>query len=170
MPSESPLPTEETAPSLGAVSSSLVDAVMNASRVLVAIAARSLRGAGQDVTLPQFRALVVLGTYGSMRLGDLALALLVEPPTATRLCDRLERKGWINRRQSPSNRRELQIELSDAGRRFLDTVNDYRRAEVTRILSTVPSAYRDTLELAFDRFDEYSRTFDATHGPSRFEF
>jgi DNA-binding MarR family transcriptional regulator len=161
---------QETAPSTGAVSSALVDEVMNTSRVLVAVAARSLGTHGQDITLVQFRALVVLATYGSMRLGELALALLIEPPTATRLCDRLVRKGLIHRQQSPTNRRELEIDLSDEGRAFLAVVNEQRRAEIRQILSSVPAEHHDALLLAFGQFAESAKVFDESHGPSRFEF
>ncbi len=39
----------------------LVDAVLRASRALVAVAARSIAQAGDAVTLPQYRALVAAG-------------------------------------------------------------------------------------------------------------
>ncbi len=42
----------------------LVDAVLSASRVLVAIAARSLADVGEEVTLTQYRSLVVLASRG----------------------------------------------------------------------------------------------------------
>ena len=42
----------------------MVDAVLTASRVLVAIAARSLADAGEEVTLTQYRSLVVLASRG----------------------------------------------------------------------------------------------------------
>jgi len=41
-----------------------VDTVLAASRALVAVAARSLAAAGDEVTLPQYRALVVLAARG----------------------------------------------------------------------------------------------------------
>ena len=47
-------------------SDELVDTVLAASRALVAVAARSLAAAGDEVTLPQYRALVVL-TAGEPR-------------------------------------------------------------------------------------------------------
>ena len=65
-----------------------MDAVIGASRALVAIAARSLGAAGQDVTLPQYRALVVLASRGPQRVIDLAGFLDVNASTATRMCDR----------------------------------------------------------------------------------
>jgi hypothetical protein len=40
----------------------LIDALLSASRAMVAIAARSLAGLDADVTLPQYRALVVLAS------------------------------------------------------------------------------------------------------------
>ena len=44
----------------------IVDAVLRASRVLVAVAARSLVGVDREVTVPQFRALVVLASRGAL--------------------------------------------------------------------------------------------------------
>ena len=74
---------------------SMVDAVLTASRVLVAIAARSLADAGEQVTLTQYRALVVLASRGPQSMAALAEAVAVTPPTASRLCERLVRKGLV---------------------------------------------------------------------------
>ena len=98
----------------------LVDAVLTASRVLVAIAARSLADAGEAVTLTQYRALVVLASRGPQSLAALAEALAVTPPTASRLCERLVRKGLVGRRVDRSDRRQVRIALSAAGRRLID--------------------------------------------------
>ena len=72
---------------------SMVDAVLSASRVLVAIAARSLADAGEDVTLTQYRSLVILASRGPQSVAALAEAVSVTPPTASRLCERLVKKG-----------------------------------------------------------------------------
>ncbi|HTW11869.1 MAG TPA: MarR family transcriptional regulator, partial [Solirubrobacteraceae bacterium] len=69
----------------------VVDAVLTASRTLVAVAEQSLGAAAEETTLAQYRALVVLASRGSQRLVDLARALGVTPPTAGRMCDRLVR-------------------------------------------------------------------------------
>src|SRR5215475_3646406 len=90
---------------------SVVDAVLRASRVLVAVAARSLAAIDHDVTLPQYRALVVLGSRGPQRPTELAEALAVHPSTVTRLCDRLVAKRLVHRGESPANRREVSIRL-----------------------------------------------------------
>ena len=72
---------------------SIVDAVLSASRVLVAVAARSLADAGEDVALTQYRSLVVLASRGPQTVAELADLVGVTPPTASRLCDRLVKKG-----------------------------------------------------------------------------
>ncbi|MGH9088236.1 MAG: MarR family transcriptional regulator, partial [Acidimicrobiales bacterium] len=62
----------------------IVDAVLNASRVLVSIAAHSLADVGEEVTLTQYRSLVVLASRGPQGVASLAQALGVTPPTASR--------------------------------------------------------------------------------------
>src|SRR3954451_18369170 len=90
----------------------LVDAVVGASRALVAIAARSLGAAGEEVTLPQYRALVVLASRGAQRVVDLAGYLDVTASTATRMCDRLIRKGLVRRQRQSSDRRSVHVSIS----------------------------------------------------------
>ena len=132
--------------------SELVDAVLTASRVMVAIDARSLGSSGEDVTLPQFRALVLMGAQGPLRPADLAEALSVDPSTVTRLCDRLETKKLISRRRIREDRREVWIRLSSAGQQFLDAVTDNRRTEIARIIALLPLSTHSKLFDAFTLF------------------
>ena len=60
---------------------SVVDAVLSASRVLVAVAARSLADVAEEVTLTQYRTLVVLASRGPQNLAGLAEAVGVAPAT-----------------------------------------------------------------------------------------
>jgi hypothetical protein len=53
----------------------MVDAALTASRALVGISARSLAAIESDVTLPQYRALVVLAERGEQTVSSLAEAL-----------------------------------------------------------------------------------------------
>ena len=105
----------------------MVDAVLTASRVLVAIAARSLADVGEQVTLTQYRALVVLASRGPQNVAALAEALAVTPPTASRLCDRLVRKGLVRRRSDRRDRRQMRIALSESGSALIETVTARRR-------------------------------------------
>ena len=115
----------------------VVEAVLGASRVLVAVAARSLAEVAEEVTLPQYRALIVLASKGPQRVVSLAEALGVTPPTATRMCDRLVRKGLVRRRTPRDDRREVRLSLTAAGRELVTAVTERRRAEIAEILSGI---------------------------------
>ena len=97
------------------VDETAVDAVLTASRTLVAVATRSLGAAAEDTTIAQYRALVVLASRGPQRMVDLAAALDVTPSTAGRMCDRLLRKGLIRRHRARADRREVQVSITPAG-------------------------------------------------------
>jgi len=123
----------------------LTDAVLSASRALVAIAARSLSAAPSDVTLPQYRALVVLASRGAQRTSDLAVELEVAPSSITRLCDRLVRKRLVTRRVDPDNRRQVTINITGKGLDLVAAVTAVRRREIARVLRGIPARRRAAL-------------------------
>ena len=116
----------------------MVDAVLSASRVLVAVAARSLADVAEEVTLTQYRTLVVLASRGPQNLAGLADAVGVTPATATRMCDRLVRKDLIRRRTERDDRRQLRVALTVKGRSLVDAVTGRRRQEIARIMNEIP--------------------------------
>ena len=132
----------------------LANAVLTASRVLVAVAARSLAEHEDEVSLQQYRALVVLASRGPQRPVDLAEALGVDPSTSTRLCDRLVRKRLISRRRQLGDRREVRLDLTQSGIALVESVTSRRRDEIGRILSRVPSSQRDQIVSAFRGFSD----------------
>jgi DNA-binding MarR family transcriptional regulator len=130
----------------------LVDAFIAASRALVAVAARSLADLGEDVTLPQYRALVVLRTRGAQRAADLAGLLEVTPSTASRMIERLVRKHLVRRVRAKDDRRTLRVHLTDAGQVIIAQVTDRRRGEIERILAHMPARGRRPLTVALRAF------------------
>jgi DNA-binding MarR family transcriptional regulator len=130
----------------------VIDAVLSASRVLVAVAARSLGDAAEEVTLTQYRTLVVLASRGPQRLAALADAIGVTPSTATRMCDRLVRKGLIQRRRhTGDDRRQIRLTLAPDGRRLVDAVSARRRDEIAALLASIPDAQQQALVQALQR-------------------
>jgi DNA-binding MarR family transcriptional regulator len=111
----------------------VVEALLAASRVMVALTAKSIATLDADVTLPQYRMLVVLAARGAQRTSDLAAELGVTPSTVTRTCDRLVRRGLAQRFQRVADRRVAWIALTEAGKRLIGEVMRQRRADVTRI-------------------------------------
>jgi DNA-binding MarR family transcriptional regulator len=149
---DAPASTSEGRGPSAARTDELTDAVLDASRTLVAVAARSLAGVADDVTLPQYRALVVLATEGAKSLGELAVALGVHASTATRMCDRLVRKRLVRRRQSSEDRRAVVLELTPTGQDLVAEVTKRRRTEIARIVARVPRDAREALVSALSEF------------------
>jgi DNA-binding MarR family transcriptional regulator len=118
----------------------IVDAVLSANRLFVAVAANALAGVDPDVTLPQFRALALLDQHGAMTVGALADALGVVPSTATRMCDRLTAKKLIRRVTERGNRRRVTVRLSAAGQRLIEQSNRRRSAQIAQLLASLPEA------------------------------
>lgn len=132
----------------------LVEALISASRALVAVAARSVAGLGAEVTLPQYRALVVLAARGPRRAVELAGELGVNPSTATRLIDRLVKADLVERQPVAGDRRAVLVSLRPAGRRLVVTVSRRRRAEVARIVAAMPVRHRSGAVTALRAFAE----------------
>ncbi|MGV0739933.1 MarR family winged helix-turn-helix transcriptional regulator [Mycobacterium sp. DBP42] len=130
----------------------ITDALVTASRLLVAISARSIAELGESITVPQFRALVILSSRGPSNLATLAGLLDVQPSTVGRMVERLVTAGLIDRRPNPSSRRELVAELSQRGREVVDTVTARRRAEIARVVETMPARERRGLVTALTAF------------------
>ena len=67
----------------------ITDALLTASRLLVAISARSIEEVDETITIPQFRTLVILSSQGPINLATLAGLLGVQPSATGRMVDRL---------------------------------------------------------------------------------
>ncbi|MFS8096634.1 MarR family transcriptional regulator [Lentzea alba] len=130
----------------------LTDAVLTASRLLIAVSARSLAAVEETLTLPQLRMLVLLESRGPMKLTALADLLEVNPSTAKRMIDRLITSGMVDREPNPATKREVVVVASEAGQRVVREVMTRRRAEISTIVSRMPEHLRHGLVEALDAF------------------
>jgi len=131
---------------------SAVDAVLTASRTVIAVATRSLGAAAEETTIAQYRALVVLASRGPQRIADLAAALDVAPSTAGRMCDRLVRKQLMRRHRARADRRVVQVSLTAAGRQVVDQATARRRELIAGILGQLPAAQQQAVAQALGMF------------------
>jgi DNA-binding MarR family transcriptional regulator len=115
-----------------------VDAAMTASRALVGIAARSLAVLDGEITLAQFRALVLVADGRVSTPGDLAAALDVHPSNATRVVDRMVEKDLLVRSEAKGDRRGVSLAIGRAGRAALRDVMTRRRSEMRAVLARLP--------------------------------
>jgi DNA-binding MarR family transcriptional regulator len=132
----------------------VVNALLVASRALVALAARSMTEVENTVTLTQFRTLVVLETHDGINLNRLAELLGVNASTAMRMIDRLIAAGLVSRRGNPKRRREVVLSLTAAGERMVRRVMNRRRDEIAHVVEHMPSAQRTSMIEALRMFSD----------------
>ncbi len=119
-----------------------VEALQEATRVLVGIALRSLDVLDGVITLPQFRMLAVLGELGCARSARVARALSLDASTVTRLADRLVAAGHVARGSDPRHRSVVTLELTPSGQGLVSVVSGWRQRELSRIVAALPPAAR----------------------------
>jgi DNA-binding MarR family transcriptional regulator len=90
------------------------------------------------LTLVEFRALSVADGYPGLHLKDLALLMGLTPATVSRLAARLVRRGLLQRKSVPEDRRAVRFTLSGKGsatlasaRRAAEAVLDARLADIS---------------------------------------
>jgi DNA-binding MarR family transcriptional regulator len=135
----------------------VVGALLAFSRVITAITTREL---GEEVTLPQFRTLVVLVSRGPQRVVDLSQELKVTSSTAVRMCNRLVGKGLVTREERPDDRRAAWIILTATGRELVGEVMRRRRETLAAMIGelslTRPLAFASTLNALVEAGGEVS--------------
>ncbi|MBB3603051.1 DNA-binding MarR family transcriptional regulator [Mycolicibacterium sp. BK556] len=132
----------------------VTDALLTASRLLVAMSARSIAEVDETITIPQFRTLVILSTRPPVNLATLAGLLDVAPSTTGRMVDRLVAAGLIDRRPHPESRRELVVELTTRGRDVVRAVTAHRRDEIAQVVRKMPQRDRHGLVRALTAFTD----------------
>ena len=130
----------------------ITDALLTASRLLVAISAQSIGKVDESITFPQLRTLVILSNRGPINLATLAGLLGVQPSATGRMVDRLVAAGLIDRLPHPTSRRELLAALTKRGREIVQQITAYRRAEIAQIVEKMPAAERQGLVRALTAF------------------
>jgi DNA-binding MarR family transcriptional regulator len=133
-------------------SSDATEAVLLSSRALLGIVARSLAPAHDQVSVPQFRVLVLLSVQSPQRSGELAERIGVHPSTFTRMADRLVAGGWVERTENPQSRREVLVGLTPAGQELVRSVHQRRREEIDTVLRRLSAADRKAVLAGFELF------------------
>jgi DNA-binding MarR family transcriptional regulator len=137
-----------------------IEIAMRAARIFAGVTAESIAQAGDTVTVPQLRVLVLAASRDSLNTTAVAEELDVHLSNASRICDRLVAAGWLNRRESPADRRNVELSLTVEGEALLSSVMSHRRAAFTRILKRIPADDRTTLarglQALCDAADDYA--------------
>lgn len=114
--------------------------------------------AEDGLTTSQFGVLEALRHLGPLPQGTLARKILTSPANLSHVLDQLEARGWIGRERDPNDRRVVLVDLSAAGRAFVDellprhvrrvvaafaALDPDEQAELARLLRTLGRAQSD---------------------------
>ncbi|MFE9673883.1 MarR family winged helix-turn-helix transcriptional regulator [Streptomyces sp. NPDC006259] len=110
------------------------------------------RASTAPASASQLRVLFVLEHQEGINLRSLAHSLASTPPSVSRLCDRLQAAGFVERVVNPSDRRELRLRLSGPGRTFLADLRERRERELRAVLGGMPVGKRVALLEGLDAF------------------
>ena len=110
--------------------------------------------------------LEVLSRRDTWRMSELAEALRVEPSTATRAVQRLERTGLAERRASTADGRVVEVTLTPKGREQFDQLGQRRVELFTHILRSYSADELPQFVELLERFVHSIDDFVAAHQPS----
>jgi len=97
------------------------------------------------ITALQYTALTVLDRRGGLTTAELARSSFVTPQTMGDLVTALERRGLVERRPDPTNRRRLLIALTETGQDVLAGFDGAVRALEERMLGDLTGEERAAL-------------------------
>ena len=92
------------------------------------------------MTGPQVWAIKVIAQQGSVRISELAKRMYLHPATVGGILDRLEKRGLIARCRSKADRRVVDVELTDEGRRLVQHSPEVASNKITQGLEMLPFA------------------------------
>jgi len=87
------------------------------------------------------------------RITELASLEHVAQPTMTVLVSRLEQRGWVERHPDPTDRRAVQVAITEAGTKVLDELIARRTALLAERLGDLSEGERETLARAIPILD-----------------
>ena len=133
----------------GAAAAARVDTVMAS---IVALQERLQSAAstgwlGLDLTLPQVKALMVVGVDGA-RMSEVGRAMGTSASTATGIVDRLAERGLVERVRSEHDRRAVTVQLTPAGHGTLEQIAALTNRRMRELLQRLTEAELDTVRRA----------------------
>ncbi len=128
--------------------------VADAVDALVAVWTEAAEAITPRLSTHQLKALTAVRHRSELNLTALAETLGIALPAASRLCDRLEAAGLLERVPHPRNRRELQLRVTAQGRKVLADLAERRSAGLAAVFAAMTPAQRTSLAQGLHAFRE----------------
>ncbi|MFE2379124.1 MarR family winged helix-turn-helix transcriptional regulator [Streptomyces sp. NPDC059398] len=128
---------------------------------------------GRDAVSPapasasQLRVLYTLDREEGINQRSLGEVLGAAPSSVSRLCDRLQALGFVERSPSPVSRRELELRLTPQGRTYLRDLRARREEALLASIAAMPPAAQRALVEGLTGFRRSLETTSPVRAPER---
>ncbi|MEU6125836.1 MarR family transcriptional regulator [Streptomyces sp. NPDC047123] len=128
-----------------------VQATESASNIaeLLDVMWENARDATAHATAPastsQLRLMYVVDRQDGIRMRTVGTVLASSPPNVTRMCDRLQAIGFLERVPCPESGREVGLRLTPAGKQHLQQIREQRKTMLHQAISAMPAPERHAL-------------------------
>jgi MarR family 2-MHQ and catechol resistance regulon transcriptional repressor len=115
--------------------------------------ARDLKGeCCGDLSQPEYRALCLASERQQCPMQEIAKDLGFTKGGATRVVNRLERKGYVERKRSPEDGRVCCVKVTSSGSMLVKSVNRENEDRIARIMSKIDPGMQDIIKTALRSF------------------
>ena len=104
-----------------------------------------------DVSVTQCYALEAVILHGPLTLNELAAHLYLDKSTTSRVVDALQKKGYVERRENPEDRRSLRLEPTAAGRELHARIEGDILSQEKELLSSFAPEVRQAMATLIGR-------------------
>ncbi len=102
-------------------------------------------------TGPQLGCLSAIKENGPLTTTKLAQAVYLSPSTIVGIVDRLEEKGLVSRQRGSKDRRQVQICLTEAGKRLVESAPSSLQDTLADALKSLPELEQVSITLALEK-------------------
>jgi 3-hydroxy-9,10-secoandrosta-1,3,5(10)-triene-9,17-dione monooxygenase reductase component len=103
-----------------------------------------------NLSVPEWRVLACLMDVEGLSVGELAAMALMKQPRLTKVLDRMERDGLLQRRATSDDRRRVTLHLTAKGRTRVAPVLAAAKAHEAELLKQFTDTERATIKHALD--------------------
>jgi MarR family 2-MHQ and catechol resistance regulon transcriptional repressor len=124
-----------------------------------AFGARGLKGeCCGDLSQPEYRALCLATEHQLCAMQEIAKDLGFTKGGATRVVNRLEQKGYIERHRSPEDGRVCCVKATPRGSMLVKTVNRDKQERIAKIMSHIDPGMQQVIKTALNSFVQAIQT------------
>ena len=105
------------------------------------------------ITLPQWRVLAMVGSGMATTARDIAKKSIIDPAMISRTVHGLEEAGHMTTSRPDSDRRVLEITLTETGREVYERILPHMQARQQSLLSALEPSERDVIYKILDKLE-----------------